>query len=429
MYSCRSRSKFSLRAVLALTTVLSGALCFAVSAQADDTAPTQTAAASPASWGNTLKFYGHAEGGVAFNAASPDNNENFGSLFTDKANQPQLNQLMLTAERPIDSSSSNFDIGFKLQGLFGTDARYSHSLAETDHLIHSKYQFDFNEATVNMHLPVAFEGGVDLKVGQFPSPMSAETIDATTNSLYSHSYIFNFGVPMKSTGVLATAHVNSTLDIYGGFDTGVNGGITADGDNNKNIKGQFGFGLNNLLGGDLSLVALSHVGTEDPSNVTPQGAMRYLNDVTATYKANDKLTLTTDVNYIEEDSVGAIGYGVAQYATYALNDNVTLVGRAEIWRDNSGVFVAAYPGYFDAANAQRGLTNTSYTAPRTTYSELTLGVNYKPEVPKAVEGLVIRPELRVDHSLNGTKPFNAGDNNIGTDGTSFTPAVDVVVPF
>jgi hypothetical protein len=31
--------------------------------------------------------------------------------------------------------------------------------------------------------------------------------------------------------------------------------------------------------------------------------MRYLNDVTATYKANDKLTLTTDVNYIEEDSV------------------------------------------------------------------------------------------------------------------------------
>jgi len=245
-----------------------------------------------------------------------------------------------------------------------------------------------------------------------------------TNSLYSHSYIFNFGVPFKSTGVLSTAHVNPTLDIYGGFDTGVNGGITADGDNNQNIKGQFGFGLNNLLGDKLSIVALSHVGTEDPANVMPHGAMRYLNDITATYKANDKLTLTTDVNYIEEDSVNAIGYGVAQYATYALNDKVTLVGRAEIWRDNSGVFVGAFPGYFDDANAQRGLTNTAYVAPRTTYSELTLGVNYKPEVPKAIEGLVIRPELRVDQSLNGSKPFNEGK-----DATSFTPAVDVVVPF
>jgi len=157
--------------------------------------------------------------------------------------------------------------------------------------------------------------------------------------------------------------------------------------------------------------------------------MRYLNDVTATYKANDKLTLTTDVNYIEEDSVDAVGYGVAQYAAYALNDKVTLVGRAEIWRDNSGFFVGAFPGYFDATSAERGLANTAYAVPRTTYSELTLGVNYKPEVPKAVEGLVIRPELRVDHSLNGTKPFNAGNDNRGRDGTSFTPAIDVVVPF
>jgi hypothetical protein len=409
--------------LLVLATPLFVAFGYASPAQA------AAAVAAPPSWADAIKFYGHVEGGIAFNTASPDNHENFGSLFTDKSNQPQLNQLMLTAERPIDSASSKFDIGFKLQGLFGTDARYTHSLAETDHLIHSKYQFDFNEVTLNMHLPVAFEGGVDLKVGQFPSPFSAEVIAAPGNSLYSHSYIMNFGVPMKSTGVLATAHINPTLDLYGGFDTGVNGGITADGDNNHNIKGQFGFGLNNLLGGKLSLVALSHVGTENPASVLPKGAMRYLNDVTATYKASDKLTLVTDVNYIEEDSVDAIGYGVAQYATYALNDKMTLVGRVEAWRDNSGFFVGAFPGYFDNANVQRGLTNTSYVTRRTTYSELTLGVNYKPEVPKAVEGLVIRAELRVDHSLNGTKPFNAGDDNIGKDGTSFTPAIDIVVPF
>jgi hypothetical protein len=315
---------------------------------------------------------------------------------------------MLTAERPIDSTTSKFDVGFKLQGLFGTDARYTHSLAELDHLVHSKYQVDINEATINMHLPFVVDGGVDLKVGQFPSPMSAETIDATGNSLYSHSYIFNFGVPMKNTGALAIAHVNSLLDLYGGMDTGVNGGISAEGDNNQTVKGQFGFGLN-LMGGDLTVLALSHIGAENAPNVIPGGGMRYLNDITTTYKATDKLTLTTDLNYVEDDGARAIGYGVAQYATYALSDQWTLVGRGEIWRDNGNFFVTADPGYFDAANAQRGLTNTAYSAPHaTTYSELTLGANYKPEVPKSLEGLVIRPEFRVDHSLNGTKPFNVG---------------------
>jgi len=33
--------------------------------------------------------------------------------------------------------------------------------------------------------------------------MSAETIDPRNNVFYSHSYIFNFGVPSTDTGILA----------------------------------------------------------------------------------------------------------------------------------------------------------------------------------------------------------------------------------
>ncbi|MDE1900306.1 MAG: porin [Alphaproteobacteria bacterium] len=415
-----TRGKKSFRSGLLLGTMLAG---FSLQAHADDAvAPANHSALS--SFADSIQFYGHAEAGIAMSPTVPSGGENVGSLFTDKSNQFQMNQLMVTALRPIDPDMPAFNWGFKLQGLFGTDARYTHSLAETDHLIDSRYQFDFNEATINMHLPTLVAGGVDLKIGQFPSPLGAELIDATANSFYSHSYIFNFGVPVKSTGILATAHVTPMLDLYAGLDTGVNGGITAEGDNNRNIKGQFGFGLNNLLGGALNIVALSHVGTEDPTNVTPTGAMRYLNDITATYKASDKWLFTTDINYAEEDSTNAIAYGVAQYVSYVLNSHVTLVGRGEVWRDNSGAFVTVDPSNFDAANAQRGLTNTSYAVPRTTYSELTLGVNYMPDVPKSIEGFVIRPEMRVDHSLNGSHPFNQGKDN-----TAFTPAVDVVVPF
>ncbi len=373
---------------------------------------------------DSLKFYGHAEGGVAFNTASPSDSENVGNIFTDKANQPQLNQLMAAVERPVDSSADSFDWGFKIQGLFGTDARYTHSLGETDHLIHSKYQFDFEEATVTLHLPALLGGSADVKIGQFPSPMGAETIDASTNSLYSHSYIFNFGMPMKSTGVLTTLHVSPTLDLYAGFDTGLNGGLTGEGDINGTIKGQFGFGLTNLLGGAFSLLAVSHIGDENLPSVTPAGALRYVNDVTAIYKASDALTLTTDVNYIQEDSTHAIGYGVAQYATYVLNDQVTLAARAEVWRDNAGAFVSVSPGFFDSVNSQRGLPNNAILAPRATYGALTLGLTYKPEISGGLSDISIRPELRVDQALNGAAPFNQGK-----DATSFTPAVDLIVPF
>ena len=75
-------------------------------------------------------------------------------------------------------------------------------------------------------------------------------------------------------------------------------------------------------------------------------------------------------------------------------------------------------------NAERGLSATTISGGHTTYGALTIGVNYKPNVPKALEGLMIRPEFRVDDALNGTKPFRNGKDDM-----SFTPAIDIVIPF
>lgn len=400
-------------------------LSVAVPVLADDAA----APAAPAAWADTLKFSGHIEGGITSNPAARSGSENLGNLFNDKNNQVTLNQLMATVERPIDPKSSTVDVGFRLQGIFGTDARMTHGFAEFDHLVRGRHQFDIVEASASVHLPVITEGGLDVKVGQFPTPMGAEVIDATGNYLYSHSYIYNYGIPLKQTGVLATLHVNSVLDLYGGLDTGVNAFVTRNGYNNDMLKGQFGFGLN-LLDGNLTILGFSHIGAENPQSLGySHSALRYLNDITTIWKVNDDLTLINDANYIADEGLGAIGYGMAQYAVYNLNEQLALVGRAEVWRDNSGAYVAAFPGDFDYVNAERGLPSTSITAPRTTYGALTLGLNYKPPVPKAIEGLVIRPELRVDHSLNGTHPFNIGSAGTGKDGTAFMPAVDVVMPF
>jgi hypothetical protein len=393
-------------------------------AAASDVPKSDTAA--PANWSDTLKFSGHIEAGITGNPDDPSNGINFGHLFTDRANRPVLNQILLTGERALDPKAAGYDFGFRLQGMYGSDARYTHSVNLFDRVTNNRNQFDIVEANGLAHLPLLTEGGIDFKVGIFPSPMSAEVIDAAGNALYSHSYIFNFGVPFKHTGALATIHLTPMIDLYAGVDTGVDAWLGRKGDNNSTGAGQGGVGLN-LMDGKLTVLALTHIGPENPRGIPGVRAnsdLRYLNDIVTTWKASDALTLTTDLNYIRDDGLHAIGYGAAQYAVYTLSDSISLVGRGEVWRDNNGAFVAAFPGSQDFVNAERGLPATAISGGRTTYGALTLGINYKPEVPKAIEGFVIRPEIRYDGSLNGTKPFDAGKSD-----HQVTIGADFILPF
>ena len=131
------------------------------------------------------------------NPQNPPDGLNFGHLFTDKANSPLLNQILLTVQRPLDPKATDYDFGFKLQGMYGSDARYTHYLGELDYIINDRSQITPVEAWAVVHTPWLFSGGIDIKAGQFVTLEGAETIDPTTNYLYSHSYIFNFGVPLR----------------------------------------------------------------------------------------------------------------------------------------------------------------------------------------------------------------------------------------
>jgi hypothetical protein len=57
----------------------------------------------PANWWDTLTVGGSLESGILFNPASPADGLNFGHLFTDKANQPLLNQILLDHPAPARS--------------------------------------------------------------------------------------------------------------------------------------------------------------------------------------------------------------------------------------------------------------------------------------------------------------------------------------
>jgi hypothetical protein len=361
-------------------------------------------------WASGIKLSFQGDAGIAGNPADPNNGINFGQLFTDKANRPILNQAVFAVGRALDPKATDYDVGFRFALLYGSDARIIHTLGIFDRVIHDRNQIDVEEADLLAHTPWLFEGGIDFKGGIFPTPLGAETIDPKPNPFYTHSYIFNYGLPFKHLGLLSTAHVTSLLDVYLGIDSGTNTSV-GTGDNNSEPAGIVGFGLN-FAGGNFTILALSHMGPENPTRSTPFGnsAMRYYNDLVWVWKANPKLTITGEGNFVRDDGFQANGIGYAQYVAYVLNDSVTLNGRAEIFRDDKNFYVSTPVNNLDVVNALAGFPSNFYTSQRpTTYTEFTVGATWTPQgLPKAISTLAIRPEFRYDRAIAGGTPFNDG---------------------
>jgi hypothetical protein len=356
-----------------------------------------------------LTFWAQAEAGITAAGSGGRSKVNIGHLFTDRNKEVLLNQVLLTAEKPLDPKATDYAVGFKLQGMVGSDARYTHFLGELDTTVKGRTQLDIVEANVQVHTPWFTEGGTDIKIGQFSTALGAEVIDAGVNTFYSKSYIFNYGLPLKHTGFLAINHFNETLDLYVGANSGINTSL-GNGDNNDAWSYQGGFGLNGLADGKLTFLALAHIGPEAPKN---NSGLTSIFDAVATYKPDENWTFVTELNYIHTDVFKSSGYGIAQYASYALNEDWILSGRAEYWNDADGFFVYGFPNPLDFVNSEKGLPNNSfsYVNGKSVYGAFTAGLNYKPATPPTgLQSLQIRPEIRFDSSLNSTRPFQDGKN-------------------
>src|SRR5438132_12835261 len=124
------------------------------SAPADDTAAATPTQSKPMAGMMEMmspqpgfRLYGWIETGITGNFASPNDNQNFGRLLDDRANEPLLNQFVLTAERGLDPSMADrFDWAFRIQFLYGSDARYLKSIGLFDLVTDALIQPDTPEA-------------------------------------------------------------------------------------------------------------------------------------------------------------------------------------------------------------------------------------------------------------------------------------------
>lgn len=338
---------------------------------------------------------GWLDAGFTFNTVRPSDGFNGPVTFNDLSRTPQLNQFYLYAERSVDVGSDDWDIGGRADFLFGTDGAFTQTYGAPggtwdNRLLSDRfYQIAFPQAYVEVFAPIGT--GVNLKAGHFYTIIGSESVMAPDNFFYSHSYTMQYGEPFTHTGVLASYQPVESLQVnagavtgsqFGGWDGafdrnleswGFLGGITwanAEGDSSLTVNGTHG-GTRGSPGGTVSLysVVLQH-----------------------DFAAALHVKIQHDYGWLDgaPGTESAQWYSLVNYAIYDIAENVSVGLRAEWFRDNGGIRVAA-------PAREPALAPTPAT-----YYGLTAGLNWHP-----FGWLTLRHSVRYDWS-DGADAYDAG---------------------
>jgi hypothetical protein len=353
-----------------------------------------------------IRIFGHVEAGYTFNPDDPAQDLNLGRVFDVEANQFIFNQLDLVTERTVNLSSSEWDVGGRVEFLYGSDAQFIHSngmFDNQDFFDGPENQFDIPQVYADVNVPVG--NGLRIRAGKF---LFFKQIDPNASAFYSHSYTFGGALPFTLTGVTGYYELTNQWSFEGGISRGWDQSID---DNNNMISflGRVRYSPTDRT----SFAALFITGPEQPDS---DGTYRTAVDLVGSHRVTDKLTLMFDLVYgvqaspearflpgTVSDEDAADWYGAAGYAVYRVDDRFSVAGRLEWFRDDEGF--------------------ASVTAVAQDLFEATLGVTITPMPYDDVgRNLKIRPEIRYDWS---TEEFFDGL----TSDNQFTAAVDVIFNF
>jgi hypothetical protein len=323
---------------------------------------------------------------------APDNN--LPLAFNYRDNNFSLQQHWVRIERLVETSgTSEPTFGFRWDNLLGTDYRFTvakgllSNQLTANHGQPNTYGFDPVQFYGEAYFPTVGRG-LDIKVGRFEALFGVELIAAPDNTLFSHSYTFQYN-PFTQTGVVATLQLTPEWSVQAGLVLG----------------SDVFFG-----GGDLTFISQIDWSRPDGrdsatlSVVLGSGRFnqaRQLNnvnliDLVVTHKFSGRLAWSIESLAGWEMNVPAIGtaywQGLVNYLSYDFTPGVSTTARLEFWNDPQG-----------QRTGFRGL-----------YSAVTAGLNFHPR-----KDLVLRPEVRCDYN-DESRPFQ-GQHGL------FTAAMDIIL--
>ena len=327
-----------------------------------------------------IEVGGWLDQGITLNSDQPANRFNGPVTFNDRSGEYQLNQLYLYAQRLTETRGCGWDLGGRVDFLYGTDSRFLVSDGLDDDWGDSN-RF-YGGAMPQLYLDVAFND-LTIRMGRFYSILGYESPMAPENFFYSHTYTRQYGEPFTHTGLLAMYDLNDCWSIAAGFDRGWNNWEDNNGDlsfigratwTSCDECTSLSFGITSGNEDDAGLnnrTAYSLVFTQQLTS-----RLRWVLEHAAGWEESVTTQLgTSDVEW----------YGVTNYLLYELNPCWSLGLRYEWFADDDGARV-------DHRNATGGPPNGMFwNGVPFQWNDLALGINWTPN-----PNVTLRSEVRWD---------------------------------
>ena len=167
-----------------------------------------------------IRYYGWVDGG-GYYSSSGSGELQLGFPTPNRfADTLVLEAAWVTVERPLTPCDRGWDWGFRADFFAGQGAALLRPLNSFGPQS-QRMGTDFRQAFFSLHLPIVTKGGVDVQLGRQNVPIGYETIMGVYRPLYSATYYWIFH-QVGSTGVFATLHASSKLDLIAGSDLNYN---------------------------------------------------------------------------------------------------------------------------------------------------------------------------------------------------------------
>ncbi|MDO4857377.1 MAG: outer membrane beta-barrel protein [Thermoguttaceae bacterium] len=275
-----------------------------------------------------------------------------------------INQTCLYFGRELDTSKYGFDWGYYVEAIFGTEHGqcFDNGFDGKWGVSGDGYGMSFNQCYASL----GWEN-LTMKIGKFGTPIGYESPSGIERDLNSTSYMYGLE-PAHHCGILADWDVSERFTLTAGVTTGDS--------NSFEIKDNYGF----LFGATYQWTDRLSVSYQGMINRVVNDdypkANQYEHSIIVSWDINCRLNYAFVTNYgswydVDADEVADDYFGIANYLTYKLSDNMKAIARYE-WVTENG---------------------------EDDYNEFTLGVRYDVN-----EHLMIRPEIRYDWTeVGGTK--------------------------